>query len=114
MLAKAVPELAEEVERELRAAGYEELAAQTASLRMVKSCGCGDDFCATFHTSPLAGRPSGKKRFGIPLPDHHMIVHVLEGAIVEVEVFYRDDLRPKIRAVFGDEADWRRYEDPVE
>ena len=114
LLVEAVPELAEEIERELRAAGYEELAAQTAGLRMMKSCGCGDDFCATLYTSPLAGRPSGKKRFGIPLPDHHLIVHVLEGEIIEVEVLYRDDLRPKIRSVFGDEADWRRHEGRAE
>lgn len=102
-----VPELAVEMERELRASGDVELADQVAGLRMMKSCGCGDDFCASFDTAPLPEGPSAKKRYGVPLSNHHLIVHVLEGKIIEVEVLFRDDLRPKIREVFGDKADWR-------
>ncbi|MFP5351265.1 MAG: hypothetical protein ACLGIB_01705 [Actinomycetota bacterium] len=105
-----VPELAAEMERELRASGDDELADQVAGLRMMKSCGCGDDFCASFDTVSVPEGPSAKQRYGVPLSDHHLIVHVMEGQIIEVEVLFRDDLRPKIREVFGDEADWRLRE----
>ena len=107
LIVDVVPELAEEMERELRSAGYEYLAAQTTGLRMLKSCGCGDDFCASFDTVSVLEGPSAKKRYGVPLSDHHLIVHVMEGQIIEIEILFRDDLRPKIREVFGDEADWR-------
>ena len=106
LMVDVVPELAAEMERELRASGDVELADQVAGLRMIKSCGCGDDFCASFYTVPIPKGPSAKKRFGIPLPNH-LIIHVLEGEIVEVEVLFRDNLRPRIREVFGQEADWR-------
>lgn len=107
LLVDVVPELVAEMERELRATGDDDLADQVAGLRMMKSCGCGDDFCASFDTASLPEGPTAKKRYGVPLPNHHLIVHVLEGKIIEVEVLFRDDLRPKIREVFGDEADWR-------
>lgn len=109
-----VPELAAEIERELRASGDDELAGQVAGLRMTKSCGCGDDFCASFYTAPIPKGPSARKRVGVPLPNHHLIIHVLEGEIIEVEVLFRDDLRPKIREVFGDEADWRLRQDQAD
>lgn len=106
LIVEIVPDLAEEIERGLRASGDAELADQVSGLRMMKSCGCGDDFCASFSTAPIAEGPSRRKRFGVPLPNH-LIIHVLEGEIIEVEVLFRDDLRPKIREVFGGEADWR-------
>lgn len=106
-MANVVPELAAEMERELRASGDVALADQVAALRMVRSCGCGDDFCASFHTVSVSKTQSAKPRYGVPLSNHHLIVSVREGEIVEVEVLFRDDLRPKIRGVFGDEADWR-------
>jgi hypothetical protein len=106
LMLDVVPELAEEIERGLRDSGDAELAEQVAGLRMLKSCGCGDDFCASFRTAPVPEGPAGRKRWGIPL-DNHLIIHVLQNQIIEVEVLFRDDLRPKIRAVFGDEADWR-------
>lgn len=107
LVVDVVPELAEELERELRASGDVDLAHQVAGLRMSKSCGCGDDFCATFYTAATPRGPSSKKPYGVPLSNHNLIVHVLGGEIIEVEVLFRDDLRPKIRAIFGDEADWR-------
>lgn len=107
LVVDVVPELAEELERELRASGDGKLADQVDGLRMTRSCGCGDDFCATFYTAPIPQGPSGKKHYGVPLANHKLIVHVLDGKIIEVEVLFRDDLRPKIRAAFGDEADWR-------
>lgn len=107
LMVDVVPELAQEIERELQASDYAELADQVTGLRMLKSCGCGDDFCASFRTAPPQDGPTRRQRFGVPLDNHHLIIHVLEGAIVEVEVLFRDDLRPRIREVFGDEADWR-------
>lgn len=70
-------------------------------------CPCGDDFCATFSTAKIPENRAGKKRYGIPLADHSLIVRVLDREIIEVEVLFRDELRPKIRAVFGDGADSR-------
>lgn len=105
LMLDVVPELAEEIERGLRDSGHADLAEQVAGLRMLKSCPCGDDFCATFRTVAVPEGLAGRKRWGIPL-ENHLIIHVLEGEIVEVEVLFRDDLRPKIRAVFGDEAEW--------
>ncbi len=113
LMADIVPELAAEMERGLRATGDHELADQVAGLRMVKSCGCGDDFCASFYTVPIPKGPSAKKRFGVPLPNH-LIIHVLQGEIIEVEVLFRDELRPWIREVFGDEADWRLREEQAD
>lgn len=98
LMADVVPELAAEMERELRATGDDELADQVAGLRMMKSCGCGDDFCATFRTADIPDGPAVRKRFGVPLPNH-LIIHVLDGEIVEVEVLFRDELRPRIREV---------------
>lgn len=65
-----VPELAAEIERD---SGDDELADQVAGLRMTKSCGCGDDFCASFYTAPIPKGPSGRKRVGAPLPNHLII-----------------------------------------
>lgn len=109
LMVDVVPELAAEIERGLRASGDVELADQVAGLRMTKSCGCGDDFCASFYTAPIPEGPSARKRVGLPLPNH-LIIHIVEGEIIEVEVLFRDDLRSKIREVFGDEADCLRQE----
>jgi hypothetical protein len=102
-----VPELAEELERELRASGDSALADQVASLRMEKLCPCGDDFCATFATALVPEGSAKKKRYGVPLAHHSLIVQVVDREIVEVEVLFRDELRPKIRAVFADETERR-------
>jgi hypothetical protein len=110
LMVDVVPELAEELERELRASEDSALADQVAGLRMEKLCPCGDDFCATFSTALIPKGPAKKKRYGVPLANHSLIVHVLDREIVEVEVLFRDELRPKIRAVFGDETDHRLRE----
>jgi hypothetical protein len=104
LVVEIVPELAEELERELRASGDLDLADQVPGLRMKDLCPCGDDFCATFSTALVPEGPAKKKRYGVPLAHHSLIVHVLDREIVEVEVLFRDELRPKIRAVFGDDA----------
>jgi hypothetical protein len=102
-----VPELAEELERELRALGDLDLADQVPRLRMLDLCPCGDDFCATFSTALIPEEAAKKKRYGIPLAGTSLIVHVLDREIVEVEVLFRDELRPRIRAAFGDQPTGR-------
>jgi hypothetical protein len=106
LVVEIVPELAEELERELRSAGDLDLADQVPGLRMKDLCPCGDDFCATFSTA-LIPEGTDKKRYGIPLAGTSLIVHVLDREIVEVEVLFRDELRPRIRAAFGDQPTGR-------
>ncbi len=106
LIADVVPELAAEIERELRAFGDTGLAEQVADLRMTKSCGCGDEFCSSFYTGAHPKEDwEGDRR--CESLNHRLLLDVLDGEIGFVEVLFRDDLRPRIRAIFGEEADWR-------
>ncbi len=101
LLSEAIPELAKELEEGLRADGENDLADEVASLRMVASCGCGDDFCASFYTGP---RPQGA--WGA---DHEtlvtqfgLILEVVDHEIRYIEILWRDDLRHRVLQVFGE------------
>jgi hypothetical protein len=106
LMVDIVPELAAEMERELRASGEAELAEQVAGLRMTRSCGCGDEFCASFYTGPNPKESWEGDRRAVALPNL-LILDVRNAEIGFVEVLYRDDLRPRILTVFGEDAAWR-------
>jgi hypothetical protein len=106
LMVDVVPELAAEMEQELRASGYAGLAEQVAGLRMTRSCGCGDDFCASFYTGPYP-KESWKGDHRTAALSHRLILDVVDDEIGFVEVLFRDDLRPRILTVFGEDAAWR-------
>ena len=83
-----VPELAAEMEQELRASGDAGLAEQVAGLRMMRSCGCGDDFCASFYTCPYP-EESWKGNHRAAALSHRLILDVVDGEIGFVEVLFR-------------------------
>jgi hypothetical protein len=87
LMVDVVPELAAEIEQELRASGDAELAEQVARLRMTRSCGCGDNFCASFYTGPYGERCltcgfSG--RVGTPAGRRNLVLPVARGLEPEV------------------------------
>jgi hypothetical protein len=101
LLTETLPEFAQELQRLLQAQ-KPELAAQVPNLKIVRGCGCGDDFCASFYTQP---KPKGA--YG---PGHDtllldtaapgmLILDVVDGIISFVEVLYRPDIRQKLIAL---------------
>lgn len=98
---EAVPQLAEEIENALREMGEENLAHQVPDLLMLSPCGCGDPFCASFHTGD--GHEIDRT---VPVEGTQQAMVVLDesdGKVVYVEVITGDFslLRDEIRAVFG-------------
>jgi hypothetical protein len=100
LVTEILPLLALEIEQLLKDKGETELAAQVPRLKIVERCRCGDDFCASFYTQP---KPEGAYGPGHscmelePAPGM-LILDVVGGAIVHVEVLYRDDIRQELLA----------------
>ena len=96
LVSTVLPELIQELERSLTAAGYPELAQQATTLRLVERCRCEDDFCATFLTAPKPWSALGSGGETIPLTDitdGMVSIDLIQGQIVMVEVLFRDDIR---------------------
>jgi hypothetical protein len=68
LLAETLPELAQGLQRLL----WAETPESVPTLKIVRGCGCGDDFCASFYTQP---KPKGA--YG---PGHYTLA--LETALV--------------------------------
>ncbi len=107
LIVDIVPELTAEIERELRSSGETELADQVPGLRMTKSCGCRDAFCSSFYTGTYPKEDWGGDRRCAAF-SHQLILDILDGDIGFVEVLFRDDLRPRVLEVFGEDAAWRQ------
>lgn len=99
LLKELLPEFQRELHSLLVAVHESELAAQTASLRIVGRCGCNDDFCASFRTLPKPKNSYGPDHRNVVLqPAGGMIVlDVVEGNIAFVEVLFRDEIRDRLR-----------------
>ncbi|GIF69014.1 hypothetical protein Ais01nite_70490 [Asanoa ishikariensis] len=68
---------------------------QVDRLRVVEECGCGDDFCRSFHTAPKPTGPysAGHRNLELPAPwPGYLILDVVDDEIVFVEVLYRSPL----------------------
>ena len=100
LLADALPDLASELERDLRAEGHPALANQVPELRMTAPCECGDSFCTSFYTGPVPdGSWSGEHK-NIVTEKGGLILDVVDGRIRFVEVLDRGTLRPMLRKIF--------------
>lgn len=103
LLIDVLPDLAAELERRLRNADEDTLAASIPRLAIVDRCRCGDDFCATFYTAPAPDGSYGASRRSINLdPDEGiLVVDVEEERIVCVEVLFRPAVGDRLREVLG-------------
>ena len=104
LLSETLPEFARELEQALREDGQPTLADQIVGLRIVDRCRCGDHFCATFDTMPLAtGAWSdlGQHECVVvdAVPKGMVILDLVDRQIGSVEVLYRHDVREKLLAV---------------
>ncbi|MDR7276131.1 hypothetical protein [Catenuloplanes atrovinosus] len=59
LVADRYPRLAAELAAALRAAGEHRLADRVPALRIVRECGCGDDFCRSLYSGPPPDGPYG-------------------------------------------------------
>jgi hypothetical protein len=93
-----LPELANELKEQLAQQGETALAAQIDGLRIKSRCGCNDDFCASFYTRDIPGRPSdaGDHHCVVVNTDGLIILDVLDGTIRFIEVIDRPDVRAKL------------------
>jgi len=104
LLVDMFPELSVELEQLLTVSGEHSLAEQISELRVLDRCRCGDDFCATFYTQP---KPKGSYGPGLrtvalePVTGH-LIIDVVDGAVAQIEVLYRDEIRRKLLTKFPD------------
>jgi hypothetical protein len=96
LLKECFPDLANEL-RELLV-NEADLAAGVDELRLIDKCRCGDDFCASFYTSPPPDGAWGEGHENIVLePKEGMIVlDVVDRDIVMVEVLNRNDVKEAI------------------
>jgi hypothetical protein len=102
LLVDIFPELSVELANLLRVSGEYDLAEQIPRLHVLDRCRCGDDFCATFYTQPQPKGAYGPGLRAVVLEPTagHLIIDVLDGAIVQIEVLYRDEIRQKLLAKF--------------
>jgi hypothetical protein len=101
LLAETLPEFAQELQRLLQAQ-KPELAVQVPTLKIVRGCGCGDDFCASFYTHPKPKGAYGPGHYTLPLETEApgmLILDVVDGVISFIEVLYRPDVRQKLVAL---------------
>jgi hypothetical protein len=98
-VADILPQLAAELAAGLRGAGEDALAGQVASLRLVARSGCGDAFCASFHTAPppRGAYGEGHRNVEVPVPKGVVILDVVQDRVVFVEVLDRGDVRALLR-----------------
>jgi hypothetical protein len=103
LLSDVLPDLAAELERLLRNADEDTLAASVPQLAIVDRCRCGDDFCATFYTAPAPDGAYGTSHRCIDLEtdDGVLVVDVEQERIVCVEVLFRSAVRSRLREVLG-------------
>jgi hypothetical protein len=102
VLAEIFPDLSDELQRLLTAAGESAIAAQVPGMEILERCRCGDDFCAAFYTQPKSVGKYGPGLRTIALEPNQgqLILDVVDGVIAQVEVLYRDDVRRKLIAMF--------------
>ncbi|WP_234363443.1 hypothetical protein [Streptomyces sp. TN58] len=101
LLRDVLPGLSAELVRLLQEEGEGDLAICAHDLRVLADCGCGDDFCQSFHTaSHPPGTPYGPGHRNVALLPARgdLILDVVDGRIMFVEVLGRPELRPALDA----------------
>ncbi|MFJ6049253.1 hypothetical protein [Streptomyces sp. NPDC092307] len=98
-----LPVLTAELVRLLEEEGERELAICAHDLRIVADCGCGDDFCQSFHTEPRPHGPygPGHRNVCLVVDRGYLILDVVHGRIMFVEVLDRPELRPALTAALA-------------
>ena len=89
------PLLAAELVTALREEGESDLAGRVDTLRVLRQCGCDDDFCQSFHTAPEPTGAYGPGHRNVclsPSEPGYLILDVVNDAIMYVEVLYRPPL----------------------
>ncbi|WP_212823821.1 hypothetical protein [Polymorphospora rubra] len=89
------PRLAAELATALREEGESDLVNQVDSLRVLRECGCGDDFCQSFYTQPPPAGAYGPGHRNIGLSPHRagmLVLDVVDNVIMFVEVIDRPPL----------------------
>lgn len=95
LLSTRWPVFTAELAAALTAEGEERLAEQVGRLRVVQTCGCGDDFCQSFHTAPKPADAYGDGHRNVCLDAPwagYLILDVVNDEIRYVEVLYRSPL----------------------
>lgn len=100
LLADALPDLAHELERDLRAEGHPALGDQVRELRMTAACGCGDSGCTSFYTGPVPDGPWTGEHKNVVTGKGGLILDVVDGQIRFIEILDRGKLRPVVRKIF--------------
>lgn len=94
-LGQRYPCLSIEIAQALRDADEAALADQVPTLPVGERCGCGDDFCQSFHTAPVPEGPWGPGHRTVsvepPWPGY-LVFDVVDEHIAYVEVLYRKPL----------------------
>ena len=95
LLTELLPALSDELAALLRDADEGDLARQIPELELVRRCGCGDSFCASFYTAEKPqGAWDGEHRNLVLRPTNGMlIVDVVDDRIAFVEVLDRPDFK---------------------
>ena len=96
---EVLPEFSTELVAALVAQGDVDLAAQVRDLLIVETCGCGDEFCASFYVVPRPGGGWGLGHRCVPVDiDTGMVVlDVVDEVITYVEVLHRPDVAERFR-----------------
>jgi hypothetical protein len=104
LLVDMFPELSLELQQLLRVSGEHAVADQILTLHVLERCHCGDDFCASFYTQPRPKGPYGPGLRTVALEPitGHLIIDVVDGAVAQIEVLYRDEIRRKLLTKFPD------------
>jgi hypothetical protein len=79
----------------LREEGENDLADRVDTLRVLRQCGCDDDFCQSFYTAPepTGAYGSGHRNVCLsPAEPGYLILDVVDDAIMYVEVLYHQPL----------------------
>ena len=89
------PRLATKLATALREADEADLVNQVDNLRVLRECGCGDDFCQSFYTQPppVGAYGSGHRNVGLSTSQPGMLIlDVVDDVIMFVEVIDRPPL----------------------
>jgi hypothetical protein len=103
-LAEVLPEFSTELTHLLEQNDEPELARQVTTLRIVKKCGCRNDFCSSFYTRREPRRAPGQDIRSISLEPSSsgiVILDVVCDEICFIEVLYRDDVRTALKSALG-------------
>ncbi|MFD8559795.1 hypothetical protein ACWDOR_26235 [Streptosporangium canum] len=94
LVREAFPRLAAELAVLLRQEGEDALATSVDGLRVHSGCGCGDDFCKSFHTAapPDGAYGDGHRNIMLEPVEGMLILDVVDDEIVFVEVLYWERL----------------------